>query len=99
LNIETPIVEKNFSHVFHIYQIQIKNRDYILTKMQEKGIGVNIHYPVPLHLHTGFSFLNNKKGDFPVAEKLARNTLSLPCYPYMKDEQVEYVCEVLKSFI
>lgn len=99
LNIETPIVEKNLSHVFHIYQIQIKNRDYVLTKMQEKGIGVNIHYPVPLHLHKGLLYLNNKTGDFPVAEKLAKNTLSLPCYPYMKDEQVEYVCEVLKSFI
>jgi dTDP-4-amino-4,6-dideoxygalactose transaminase len=98
-NIETPIVEKNFSHVFHIYQIQIKNRDYVLTKMQEKGIGVNIHYPVPLHLHEGFSFLNNKKGDFPVAERLAENTLSLPCYQYMKDEQAEYVCEVLRSLI
>lgn len=99
LNFETPIVEKNSSHVYHVYQIQIKNRDYVLTKMQEKGIGVNIHYPVPLHLHKGFSFLNNKKGDFPAAEKLAENTLSLPCYPYMKDEQVEYVCKVLKSII
>jgi dTDP-4-amino-4,6-dideoxygalactose transaminase len=43
--------------------------------------------------------LNYKKGDFPVAEKLAKNTLSLPIYPYMKDKQVEYVCKVLKSLI
>jgi UDP-2-acetamido-2-deoxy-ribo-hexuluronate aminotransferase len=99
LNIETQKVEKNYSHVFHIYQIQIKNRDYVLAKMQEKGIGVNIHYPVPLHLHKGFSFLNYKKGDFPVAEQLAEETLSLPVYPYMKDIQVEYVCKVLKSLI
>lgn len=99
LKIDTPVVEKNLSHVFHIYQIQIMNRDYILSKMQEKGIGGNIHYPVPLHLHEGFSFLKNKKGDFPVAEKLADNTLSLPCYPYMKDQQAEYVCKVLKSIM
>ncbi len=99
LNIVIPLVEKKISHVFHIYQIQIKNRDSVLTKMQESGIGVNIHYPVPLHLHKGFSYLNYKNGDFPVAEKLAKNTLSLPCYQYMKDEQAEYVCEILKSLI
>lgn len=97
INIVTPIVEKNLYHVFHVYQIQIKDRDKILIKMQERGIGVNIHYPVPLHLHEGFSYLNNKKGDYPVAEKLAQNTLSLPVYPYMKIEQAEYVCKVFSQ--
>lgn len=99
VNIVTPMAEKNLSHVFHIYQVQIKNRDNILIKMQERGVGVNVHYPLPLHLHKGLSFLNNKSGDYPVAEKLAKNTLSLPCYPYMKIKQVEYVCKVLKSIM
>jgi dTDP-4-amino-4,6-dideoxygalactose transaminase len=99
LNIETPTVEKNLVHVFHIYQIQLKNRDNILSKMLDKGIGANIHYPIPLHLHTGLSSLGNKEGDFPVAEILAKNTLSLPCFPYMKDEQLDYVCHILKSLI
>jgi dTDP-4-amino-4,6-dideoxygalactose transaminase len=93
-----PVEQNDVGHVFHIYQMQLEARDQAIAFLSGKGIGVTIHYPVPMHLHKGFSFLGHATGAFPVAEQLARTTLSLPCYPGMTEEQRMYVVGCVGEF-
>jgi len=87
-------------HVYHLFVIQVlkKDRDDLRNFLNEKGIATGLHYPVPLHLQQCFSHLGYKKGDFPVAEALAERGLSLPIYPEITDEQIEYVANAIKEF-
>jgi dTDP-4-amino-4,6-dideoxygalactose transaminase len=94
-----PLDFKNSEHVYHVYAIRVENRDEVFKRMQEKGIGVNIHYPVPMHLHPGFSNLGYQRGDFINAEICADETLSLPCFPEMTVNQIDYVSESLKTIL
>lgn len=66
--------------------------------MHERGIETNIHYPTPIHLQPAYKELGFKQGDFPVAEKLAKTTLSLPMFPELRDDEIVYVCNAVKEF-
>ena len=66
--------------------------------LASKGIGTGLHYPVPLHLQKVFMKLGYKRGDFPVTEQLANECLSLPMYPELTEDQIEYVCETVRTF-
>ena len=94
-----PCEVKGSTHVYHIFQIQLDDRASAIEFLSRKGVGVTIHYPVPMHLHKGFSDLGYKKGDFPIAEALAGRTLSLPCYPGMTEEQWMYVVKCVMEFM
>jgi dTDP-4-amino-4,6-dideoxygalactose transaminase len=87
-------------HVYHLFVIQVKNgkRDKLMHHLNEKGIASGLHYPIPLHLQKCFNYLGYKKGDFPVSEQLAEHGLSLPIYPELNDEQINYVCEKIRKF-
>jgi len=85
-------------HVYHLYVVQVKNRDKLQIFLSENGIGTGLHYPIPLHLTRAYAYLGYKKGDFPEAERLANEILSLPLYPELTEEQIEYVCEKIKAF-
>lgn len=95
----TPILKKDRTHVYQTYAVRIPDRDKICDAMRTKGIGALIHYPVPLHLQEAYADLGHKKGDFPVSEKIAKEILSLPMFPHMKKDQVEYVCKNLKELV
>ena len=87
-------------HVFstnHLYQVYLMTSDVALVqgKLEKAGIGTGRHYPIPLHLQPAFRHLGYAKGDFPNAEDLANKTLSLPNYPEMTDDQVDFVSAVL----
>jgi dTDP-4-amino-4,6-dideoxygalactose transaminase len=84
-------------HVYHLYSIRVKNRDRILGALTEKEIYCGIHYPVPLHLQKAYSYLGYRPGDFPVTETIAAELLSLPMFPELNEEQIEYVSEGLKQ--
>ncbi len=94
-NVYFPFEHNDVEHIYHVYGVKVRWRDRVMKLMQEKGVGVNIHYPVPMHQHPGFDFLDVQEGGFPVAERYARDTLSLPCFPEMTDEQVDYVIQSL----
>jgi len=97
--VKCPVVKEDRMHVFQTFAVRLKDRDNVLEAMKDKGIGVLIHYPIPLHLQEAYSELGYKKGDFPVSEMLASEVLSLPMFPHMKKEQIEYVCSSLKDII
>jgi dTDP-4-amino-4,6-dideoxygalactose transaminase len=85
--------------VFHLYVVRVKNRDAVLEAMKAKGIGVLIHYPIPIHLQPAFADAGYKKGNLPVSEKAAQEILSLPMFPHMTREQVAYVAGCLKEIL
>ncbi|MBN1696512.1 MAG: DegT/DnrJ/EryC1/StrS family aminotransferase [Spirochaetales bacterium] len=96
-NITLPYVAPQAEHVWHLFVIQIENRDEIKQKLSEAGISCGIHYPIPLHLQPAYRYRQYKKGDFPVSERLSQRILSLPLWPEIKAEQIECVCDVLHS--
>ncbi len=94
----TPSELKGVKHVYHLYVVRVKDREKLQNFLKENEIATGLHYPIPLHITQAYAFLGYKKGDFPVAEKLANEILSLPMYPELAKEQIEYVCEKIKAF-
>lgn len=97
--IQLPLTEnENLEPVFHIYNILTEKRDDLARFMEKKGISVGVHYPVPIHLQPAYSFLGLKEGSFLVAEKIAKKTLSLPMFPELRKDEIEYICSMIKEF-
>lgn len=95
----TPTVAHNVKHVYHVYAIRTKNRDLVYQRLRDKGIGVIIHYPIPLHLQKAYKDLGFKQGDFPVSEEIAQEIISLPMYPHIKKQDIKYVTDVIKKTV
>ncbi|MBM3249181.1 MAG: DegT/DnrJ/EryC1/StrS family aminotransferase [Candidatus Omnitrophica bacterium] len=98
-NIILPKTSKNLSHIYHVYAVRVKNRDKVYDELRKRGIGVLIHYSKPLHLQKAYKELNYKKGDFPVAEKIAREILSLPMSPHLTKKEIMFVAQQLRQVL
>lgn len=84
--------------VYHLYPVQVSNRDEALERLRAAGIGAAVHYPIPLHLQPAFAYMGKGRGSMPVAEKLADRVLSLPICGELTDPQAEtVVAELLKA--
>ncbi|MDP2175529.1 MAG: DegT/DnrJ/EryC1/StrS family aminotransferase [Bacteroidota bacterium] len=97
-NLTLPQNAEGCNSVYHIYQVRTSKRDALQKYLTEQGVGTVIHYPVPPHLQEAYKELNFKQGDFPIAEKIAQETLSIPLYPGMPKEHQEIVIEKIKGF-
>ena len=86
-------------HIYHVYAVRVPNRDKLMSALGEKGISSGIHYPIPIHLTDAYKFMGLGKGSFPAAEKCADEFLSLPMFPELAEEQIEYVCSELKNLL
>ncbi|MCS7337951.1 MAG: DegT/DnrJ/EryC1/StrS family aminotransferase [Verrucomicrobiae bacterium] len=86
-------------HVYHVYAVRVKDRDGVMEALAQRGVGCGIHYPIPIHLQEAYNRLGHKPGSFPVAERCARELLSLPMYPELTCEQIRYVCAELKKVV
>jgi len=93
-----PLSNPEYGHVFHVYVIETDQRDALQKYLSDHQIPTIIHYPIPVHLQPAFGYLDYRKGDFPITEKLSDEILSLPIYPEMRQEQVEFVCEKVRDF-
>jgi dTDP-4-amino-4,6-dideoxygalactose transaminase len=97
--IRTPSVPHGQTHVFHVYAVMVPGRDEVRDRLASAGIATNIHYPVPIHLQPAYAELSSGPGSFPVAEAVARGTLSLPLYPELGIEQVATVASTLAGLL
>jgi len=95
--VQRPSTMPGNEHVWHLYVVRVANRDAVLKKLQESGVGAGIHYPVPVHLQGAFAHLGHKAGDFPAAEKAAHEILSLPMFAEITPAQQEQVADALKK--
>ena len=94
----TPVVAEGNESVYHLYVIRTQERDKLSDYLKANQIFAGLHYPIPMHLQGMFSDLGYKEGDFPVAEQVAGEILSLPMFPELSQEECERVTECVKSF-
>ena len=92
-----PVTGKDRTHVFQTFAIRVPDRNAICEEMNSKGVSALIHYPIPIHLQEAYADLGHKKGDFPVSEMVADEVLSLPMFPHISNEKIDYVCASLKE--
>lgn len=86
-------------HVYHLYVVEVGDREALRKALSEQGIESGLHYPVPLHLQKAYEYLGYKKGDFPVSERVAGNHVSLPMYSELPIEHVEHVAKTVKEIV
>ena len=94
-----PKEAEDRKHVYHIYAICIQNRDTLIKALAAKDIYCGIHYPVPVHLQEAFRSLGIRIGSFPTAESCAAEFVSLPMFPELSKEQIEYVVNGIRQFV
>jgi dTDP-4-amino-4,6-dideoxygalactose transaminase len=92
-----PVLDDELESVFHLFVIEVDDRDRIAARLKTEGIDTGLHYPVPVHLQPAYHALGLPPGSFPVSERLARRCLSLPLFPELSDEQIDYVCTRLRA--
>lgn len=97
-NIHLPRVREGASSVWHQFIIRLKNRDKLISFLNEKGIGTIIHYPIPPHLSEAYQYLGLKQGSLPITEKYANEVLSIPLYNGMTEDEQDYVIDAINTF-
>jgi dTDP-4-amino-4,6-dideoxygalactose transaminase len=97
-NVVLPYVPEYASPVWHIYGVRCTKREELEEYLNNKGIGTNKHYPIPMHLQECYKNLGYKKGDFPIAEEISATELSLPMYYGMTDEEIQYVIDTINAW-
>jgi dTDP-4-amino-4,6-dideoxygalactose transaminase len=88
-------------HVYHLFVIQVDERvrDKLIEHLNARGIGAQIHYPIPIHLQKAYNHLGYKEGDFSVAEHAAKRIVSLPMFPELEQQEIEYIAQEIRSFL
>ena len=92
-NVILPYIDSRAQSAWAQYSIRIKNRDEVQLRLKEAGVPTAVHYPMPLHLQECFKYLGYKFGDFPVAEKISIEIMSLPMNPYLTENEMNYISE------
>jgi len=85
-------------HVYHVFVIRVNNRDGLMEILDANDIAAGVHYPIPVHLQKVFSKFRFHRGDFPVAKRTASQLLSLPMFPELTSDAVDYVCDHVEAF-
>lgn len=95
--IKLPVVADYADPVWHIFAVFTERRDVLEKRLNDSGIGTNIHYPIPMHLQGAYADWNIKEGSFPIAEEIATTEISLPMFYGMTQEQLDYVCQTINE--
>jgi UDP-2-acetamido-2-deoxy-ribo-hexuluronate aminotransferase len=98
IGVVTPYISPDTTRcVYAQYSIRVKNRDKFTAHMTSKNIPTAVHYPVPIHMQGAYRYLEYKKGDFPVSEKVASEIVSLPMHPFLKEEEMKTIVQAIKE--
>ena len=85
-------------HVYNQFVIRGADRDALQAHLKKQGIGSEVYYPLPLHLQPCFADLGYKKGDFPISEKMAGDSLALPVHAELAADDIDYICDAIRAF-
>jgi dTDP-3-amino-2,3,6-trideoxy-4-keto-D-glucose/dTDP-3-amino-3,4,6-trideoxy-alpha-D-glucose/dTDP-2,6-dideoxy-D-kanosamine transaminase len=85
-------------YVYHLYMLIVEDRDRLLAHLLENGIEAKVHYPIPLHLQEAAQDLGYKEGDFPETESQVKSIITLPVHQHLREEQVDFMIETIRSF-
>jgi len=96
--ITLPLISQDRQSAFHLFVIRCYQRGRLLRYLKKNKIGFKVHYPQPIHLQKAYAFLGYQRGDFPMTERLAAEIVSLPLFPEMRGEEMEYVVKKVNSF-
>lgn len=94
----TPKISKECLPVYYVYTIRCKKRERLISYLESQGIQTGVYYPVPLHLQKSLKNLGYRKGDFPTAEKVSKEILSLPMYPELTRSHQDHIIESIRNF-
>ena len=94
----TPIIPDEWDHVFHLYVVRVKKREEIMVYLKQNDISVGVHYPIALPNLEAYKYLGYKPEDFPIASKLQNEILSLPMFPELTEEKIEYITSKINLF-
>jgi dTDP-4-amino-4,6-dideoxygalactose transaminase len=97
LPLELPVEMPERRHVWHLYVVRHPRRDEIRAELERRAIQSGLHYPIPLHLQKAYAHLGHREGDFPVAERIGRECLTLPLFPEMTQAQQAAVAQALRE--
>jgi len=97
--VNTPYISADCMSIYNQYVVRVPRRDDVVADLEKNGIGCAIYYPVPIHLQECFRHLGYKEGDFPEAEKAAKEVLAIPIYPDLTDEMKECVADTIIAFL
>ena len=96
--VKTPKAAPGVRHIYNQYVIRVRDRDQLRSYIAAAGVGSEIYYPIPLHLQKCFEYLGHRKGDFPLSERAAEETLALPIFPELAEAQLKYVVDTISAF-
>ena len=96
--ITPPPAPRGARHIYNQYCIRVQRRDELRTHLAAQGVGVEIYYPLPLHMQQCFAYLGHRPEDFPESLRASRETLALPIYPELTESQLQYVVDCIKGF-
>jgi dTDP-4-amino-4,6-dideoxygalactose transaminase len=96
--VKCPKLRENAFHIFHVYAIRAPKRDALADYLKSKGISTGIHYPIALPFMPAYGYMKHKPADFPMAYQCMSEILSLPMYPELSGEQIEYVARAIREF-
>ncbi len=94
--VELPAIGENRTHVWHIFAIMTENKEELKKYLEENGIGINEHYPTPIHKQQ--AYVNEGWGPYPIAERISACEISLPMYYGMTDEEIQYIIDVVNKY-
>jgi dTDP-4-amino-4,6-dideoxygalactose transaminase len=97
--LELPTVTDGAEPVWHLFPVRHAARDRLADTLTTAGVQTMVHYPVPPYLQPAYAALGYRAGQFPVAESIARTTLSLPIWPGLADAQIDHVCDVIRQAV
>ena len=96
-DIGIPYARAASRHVYHVYAVRVRRRDACCEHLRASGIQTGVHYPIPAHLQPAYADLGYRRGDFPIAEAVAADVLSLPMFPELRQQQVAAIAEALTA--
>jgi len=94
-----PADEADVEPVYHLFVVRVERRDAFRAHLDSRGIATAVHYPTPLHLQPALAHLGYAPGDFPIAERLCREVVSLPMHPFLERSHVQYIADAVAEFL